>query len=690
MGGVLENVSSLAVWSALTSWILLGTFMAVQAVVDATRRRRYAVFAAVVLFRAALDFLHPTLSTPAYELLRLGWMGGLTGASLFLLGHPSPSALGIAGGVTGLGIATYSFIHPSVATSVAFPLGFGAIAAAFAARYRERRTFAPAVLCAYYGAMAFGCATYYWTMRDGIDTAMVLGYAHMAALNILAVLFGWSHLPRDLSGRVPVRVSRAIFLAHFLAVLLAEAVLAAFLTVSFHWPPVQYLIALTLMGGATMLLFFHHRHQLAIHTEDVHGLLENRTASLKAAREELALLNRQQSELLEQQARDLEAKSEVIQRQRRLELAAQTAGGYAHDLQNLLAPIFQEIADLHLALERQGAARHSVERVRARLERVLALNSQMLALARRGRMDFHPLSLADLAREVVNLAQTPDVRVQSGTPVWAEGSWSQLSRALGNLIVNALEAQPRRDDTVLIRVESHDIRETRGCHLGFLTPGRWAALSVEDRGPGIPAEIRDRIFEPFFSSKDGRDRSGSGLGLAIVAAVVGDHRGVIDVESGSEGTRMTIYLPEVAVPAGRSGAPPAAQGETILLLDDDPGIRECYGSLLERAGYHVLFGENGRAVKDWLPTVHVDGIILDLQMPGMNGTEACFAALQAQPDIRVVVHSAYGTAAEEEQLRRLGVAAILAKPAGPDEFLRALREALDSRRHPVPDRTLPA
>ena len=653
MEGVLQNVIGLAIWGSLAATAVLGCFLAVQAFFDPLRRRRFAAFAAVMGYLVALDFLRifGFLQPGPYELARVVWAGAHVGAVLWLFGHPPRRAGAAALGLTTLGLIVFSR-YPHVATTVVIPIGYAIIAWAHGREYGRTRGYASALLAACSTAVALMCALYYSLMATGDPLAMGLGYLHYAVVSIVAVLLGWVHLPRELRGQAPVRMAlthaRGLFL---LVVVLELAVQAALFFGRRH--PWMTIVAQIAQLAVTLAYYFRHRHLLVIHADNVGQLL-------KDARAELARQNEILAERLAEQERELRDKGEVIDRQRRLELAAQTAGQVAHDIQNLISPA--------LASEDLGE-------IRKRVNDILELNTHLLALSRRGRAESVPVPLADLVRDVAARFPGQPLAVEAAGAPWTRGSWSQLARAVSNLVTNAFESGHAGPAPILLRAGIADIERNRRCHLGFLAPGRYAVVEVADRGRGIPAADLDRVFEPFFSSKTGPRGSGSGLGLSIVAAVVDDHKGVVDLETGPGGTRFRLYLPAV-----EPAADDLSCSATVLVVDDDGATLRDYGDFLPRHGWNLLSAPSGMDALRILQAQEVDVLLLDLRMPGLDGLETFLGALHTRPGVGAVEHSGHVTEEQGRKLRALGVAAILTKPAGRTSILRALRDAVDAKR----------
>ncbi len=681
MDEILKNLSGLAPWGSLAASVVLGCFLAVQAVVDRPRRARYAAFAASFGFLAVLDFTFSSghLPFPAWEKGRVLWCGAYAGTVLWLFGHSTALAGGVALALPAAGLGVFYGVGPVYATTSVIPVGFGIAAVAHALEYRRGRGYASAILCAYSTKIAMMCALFLTVMRVPDPLTGGLGFLNYAVASIVAVLLGWVHLPRELRGQAPVRMEPRRARVLFLLIVGLEVAVQVGLFYGRRPFPYLFIAAQAAQLLVTLTYYFRHRHQLVIHAENVGQLLEERTVELRDAQAKLARQNEILAERLAEQERDLRAKGEVIDRQRRLELAAQTAGQVAHDIQNLVSPVLSRLGDLDGAASLDDV-RDVAQIMRRQVNQVLELNTQLLALSRRGRAELLPVSLADIARDVADRFPGAGLAVETSGAGWVRGSWAQLARAVSNLVTNALESAPGRPVPVTVRTGLVELRESRRCHLGFLPPGRHAFVEVHDRGPGIPAAHLEKIFEPFFSSKGGRQRSGSGLGLTIVTAVVDDHKGVLDLETGPGGTRFTLYLPPIEAPDDASDPARLSCSATVLVVDDDSEIRRELGELLPKHGWTVISAPDGAEALRVLQAQDVDVVLLDLQMPRMGGAEAFFGGMHLRPGLRAVVHSSHIPEEQRLRLQALGVSALLLKPAGPPALLRALKEAVEEKR----------
>jgi signal transduction histidine kinase/ActR/RegA family two-component response regulator len=681
MSDSLRSVLGFGVWGSISAAVVLGAYLVVQAVTDPLRRRRFALFALAMGYLVLVDFVHSArnFEPPVYEWLRLWWMAAYAGSVLFLLDVSARTAAASALFVLALGFGSYYGIHPLMATTITFPVAYLLVSAAHARCYLQSRGYSSAMLAAYSAAVALACASYFKIVSVGNPRALIFGYGQYAEASIMVVLFGWVHLPRELRGRSPVRTPLPLAAALFGSVVGAQAVVVYSL---FHLPegvPALFLGAIAFQIAATLVVYFHRRHQLVIHADNVGQLLEERTAALRSAQQELARRNEMQAQQLTEQEKDLRIKTDVIERQRRLELAAQTAGQAAHDIQNAISPVLARLDELEHSPS-GPQVQDSVQRMRQQVRRLLDLNGHMLALSRRGRGEFHPVRLGELISEAKDSFPGQAVRVEKVEDVWIEGSWSQLFRAVLNLIANGLEAKSGAPSSVTVRCGATQIQEARRCHLGFLKPGRFCWIQVEDDGQGIPPEIVDKVFEPFFSSKNGRQKSGSGLGLTIVSAVVDDHRGVLDLETRPGRTCFTLYFPAVNAPNALVDEASLSGTATVLVIDDDTAVRDSTTALLEGAGYSVLAAESGPQALRMLQAHEIDVALLDLNLPGMTGLETFLGALHLRPDLRVIAHSSYRTPEDAGKLETAGVTEFLQKPAGRLQILQAVHRVLKDRK----------
>jgi PAS domain S-box-containing protein len=374
---------------------------------------------------------------------------------------------------------------------------------------------------------------------------------------------------------------------------------------------------------------------------------------------------------LEQERRTMELR---LQEAQRLESLGVLAGGIAHDFNNILMAIMGH-ADLALdELPPLAPARENLAEITAASKRAAELCGQMLAYAGKGRTEPRPLSLRELVEETLHMLRTGvskkcmlSVNLEKDLPS-VYGDPYQLRQVLINLVTNASEAIGDRGGTITIAAGTVDCTEAyfSQCYAaGTRTPGTYAFLEVTDTGCGIDPRDIQRIFEPFFTTKF----AGRGLGLPVVLGIVRAHNGALRVRSEQgKGSTFTVILP-VARGSEDTTRPDNGttkwQGEgTILLVDDEEGVRTVCAKLLRRLGLRVLTASDGRqAVEVYRrQQAGIAAVLMDLTMPRMNGEEARWELRKINPDVRVILASGYSENEIASRFAGKGLAGHLQKP----------------------------
>jgi two-component system, cell cycle sensor histidine kinase and response regulator CckA len=370
----------------------------------------------------------------------------------------------------------------------------------------------------------------------------------------------------------------------------------------------------------------------------------------------------------------------------RLEGLGLMAGGIAHDFNNLLVGVLTN-AELALReLDDSSRARGYVERVKTAAERMAGFARQMLAYSGRDHVQIAPIDLAALTRESLALlaSNVPshiflDCSLPTTLPP-VQGDATQLSQVIVNLIMNAAEAiadKPgvisvsiRREQLDNDRVSSLAVRSVRGA-------SECLCLEVSDNGPGMDRETRNRIFDPFFSTKG---QPGRGLGLASVIGIVRTHQGALQVDSElGQGTRMRVWIPLSSERERSSSAPAPApvamqadiRGYSVLVVDDEPLVRDTTGSVLRTHGCQVYFAADGvEAVTIADKLGHFDLVLLDMNMPGTPLRETFEALRVALPRSKVLLTSGYNDPNVLQELLQQPGTAFIQKPYVIDELLQ--------------------
>ncbi len=378
---------------------------------------------------------------------------------------------------------------------------------------------------------------------------------------------------------------------------------------------------------------------------------------------------------------------EKLRQAQRLEAVGRLAGGIAHDFNNLLTVI---LGNLDLILE-HGAApeltRSLLEDVRAAGQRAAVLTRQLLSFSRREataprRVDVNAVvaDMGAMLRRVIaeHITLATDLRPGVGPVLVDQG---QLEQVVLNLVVNARDAMPK-GGTLTLRTAEADVPAGELPADAEGPPGRYVVLTVADTGVGMDEATQARIFEPFFTTKE--VGKGTGLGLATVYGNVKQARGWVAVDSRpGEGATFRVFLPRAAGAA--EAAKPAAAGprptgsETVLLVEDEPALRDMAKRVLEGAGYMVLACPDGRAGMEASRRYSgpIDLLITDLVMPVVNGRQLAAALKQERSGLRVLFVSGY----TESIVANLGGLEmgeeLLDKPFVPDDLTRKVREMLD-------------
>jgi NO-binding membrane sensor protein with MHYT domain/nitrogen-specific signal transduction histidine kinase len=380
---------------------------------------------------------------------------------------------------------------------------------------------------------------------------------------------------------------------------------------------------------------------------------------------------------------------EQFRQAQKMEAIGQLAGGIAHDFNNLLTVVKGNTELALQAMADTSAHRQGLLESLAATESAASLTRQLLAFSRRQLLQPRPLSLNDVVSELEPMLQRligEDVIITTrfdATPVVALADRGQLEQILMNLAVNARDAMPSGGT---LRIETRDAAPPLPTVASRpIPPEPFVMLSISDTGVGIDPAIQARLFEPFFTTK-GPSR-GTGLGLSTVYGIVTQSGGHIFVDSEpGKGSTFTIYLRRAVLPPGEAIRARASEGahappgsETILLAEDEDGVRTLVRRVLERRGYEVIEASGGAEALD-LAERHggrIDLLLTDVVMPGMGGRELSARLLEQRPDTRVLFMSGY----TDDQTLRRGLfdpeVAFLAKPFSSQDLAAAVRAVLD-------------
>jgi signal transduction histidine kinase len=424
---------------------------------------------------------------------------------------------------------------------------------------------------------------------------------------------------------------------------------------------------------------------LAVTARDARTFSEDDRHFLEGAGRVLAESARRERATEHQEA--LEAQ---VRHAQKMESIGVLAGGIAHDFNNLLMAILGH-ASLGLAEAPEGSAgRDHLVQIEATAQRAADLTNQLLAYAGKGKFVIEPVNLSGLVEEMGHLLHTAISRktILRYDLAWnlpaVEGDPTQLRQVVMNLITNASEALcgEAGEITLTTGVMQADERLLReNCLENSLQAGSCVFLEVADTGCGMEEETRQKIFDPFFSTKF----TGRGLGLASVLGVVRGHHGAISVTSAPKaGTRFRILFPPQREPAPGArprepkGEPQWKGSGTILLVDDEDLVRSVARLMLQRLGFDVITANDGREGVDVFSSRQDDiaAVVLDMTMPNMDGNEALAEMRKIKPAVRVLLTSGFTAEDVASDLTRNGSTSFLQKPFNSTKLAEKLKALL--------------
>jgi two-component system cell cycle sensor histidine kinase/response regulator CckA len=376
---------------------------------------------------------------------------------------------------------------------------------------------------------------------------------------------------------------------------------------------------------------------------------------------------------------------EQLRQAQKMEAIGILAGGVAHDFNNILSTIVGYGSLLQRKLENDEQMNGYIERILGASERAANLTSSLLAFSRKQEIELLAIDLNDviygfhkiLARLI---GEDIDFKLNlASRSLVVDADVRQIEQVLMNLANNSRDAMPRGGRlTISTAALSLDPAP------GDLPPGSYAAVAVADSGLGMEKEVQAHIFEPFFTTKE--VGKGTGLGLAIVYGIVKNHGGVVAVDSTpGRGTTFTLYLPLKAQSIKKEERRKADQipggSETILLIEDDPAVRQVTRSVLEEFGYSVLEAADGIAAQDIFrkERERIGLVLCDLIMPKLNGRETVAEIRKMKKGVRAIFMSGYTAGIIADKGIADSRMHLLLKPLNPGEMLSKIRAVLDGR-----------
>lgn len=387
---------------------------------------------------------------------------------------------------------------------------------------------------------------------------------------------------------------------------------------------------------------------------------------------------------------------EQLRRQEQLAAIGQLAAGIAHDFRNLLSTV---ILYAQLSMRERDLPPSVAQKLQTIVDesyKATDLVQQILDFSSRAMIKTEPINLTALTADVLNVLSrtlpetihlTLDVAGTAAGAYIAKVDPGRIQQALTNLALNARDAMPEGGALrfALSRMEKRPGKIPESDQAST----EWLCLAVSDTGSGMTEEVQKHLFEPFFTTKE--VGKGTGLGLAQVYGIVRQHDGYIDVTSApGEGTTFTLCFPayqeQIAPRESEAQAPiPVGQGETILLVEDEPRLRNAERAMLEALGYRVVTAKNGRDALVQCQTAgrleehcpRIDLVITDLVMPELGGEELLRELQKVRPTLPVLAVTGYALQKKDlDQMKEIGFVDVLAKPFDMEQLARVVKRVI--------------
>ncbi len=382
---------------------------------------------------------------------------------------------------------------------------------------------------------------------------------------------------------------------------------------------------------------------------------------------------------------------EQLKQAQKMESIGNLAGGIAHDFNNLLYPIIGFAEMLIEDLPPDSPEHESVQEIFKAGKRGGELVKQILAFSRQSDHRLRPVRVQNILKEVLKLARSSipsdieihqDIQQDCGS-VMAEAT--QLHQIGMNLITNAYHAVENVSGIISVQLKETvvDAGELKGSPL---KPGQYAMLSVSDNGSGIPQNVMNNIFEPYFTTKE--KGKGTGLGLAVVYGIVKEHKGDVKVSSfEGKGTTFNVYLPlmkkSFEAVANNQVSDLQTGTENLLLVDDEESVVRLEKQMLERLGYNVVAQLNSIDALEIfkINPDEYDLVVTDMTMPNMTGDQLAKKILEVRSDMPIIICTGFSERINKDQAEAIGVKGFLMKPVVKSEMAQMVRKVLDEEKN---------
>ncbi|MFH1983147.1 MAG: cache domain-containing protein [Pseudomonadota bacterium] len=380
--------------------------------------------------------------------------------------------------------------------------------------------------------------------------------------------------------------------------------------------------------------------------------------------------------------------SMLLQAQK-MEAIGTLAGGIAHDFNNILSPIMAYSEMGMLDFPPDDPIHHSFQHIYHAAERARDLVKQILTFARTKKENRIPLRASLVVNEALKFLRSTipsTIKIQYDCAADQDtvlADLTQMNQIVMNLCTNATQAMRDKAGALEVTLCNEAVGHGETTPMDGLNPGQYLRLTVRDSGSGIPADIIDKIFDPYFTTKGPGE--GTGLGLAVVHGIVKSYGGNITVEStAGEGTTFHILLPVIEADVTTDRAPEVRMpggSERILFVDDEKTTIDSLQSVLERLGYHVTARTSSLEAFDTFRRGPdgFDLVITDMTMPEMTGKALAEALIAIRPDIPIILCTGFSDQIDEKRAQEIGIRAFVMKPVAIHDLAQLIRKTLDDR-----------
>jgi PAS domain S-box-containing protein len=375
-----------------------------------------------------------------------------------------------------------------------------------------------------------------------------------------------------------------------------------------------------------------------------------------------------------------------LQQAQKMEAIGTLAGGIAHDFNNILSVIIGYTELILMNGNVDGEVRKNLKEIFNASKHARDMVKQILAFSRQNKQERKPIQLAHIVKEAIKMlrASLPATisiqqHIEKDTGV-IEADPTQIHQVLMNLCTNAAHAINEKDGVLEIRLENVELDPKAAAGIPDLKAGSYLRLTVADSGEGIPPELQQQIFNPYFTTKE--KGKGTGLGLAVVQGIVKSYNGAVTVESeANNGAAFHVYLPTIKrrLTAEDDMAKPLPMGsERILMVDDEQPLVEIGKQMLERLGYSVATRTSSIEALELFKTDphRFDLVITDIVMPNMNGDKLAQKMMVIRADIPVILCTGYSEKLSRQEAAEMGIRSFLMKPLVMRDLADTVRQAL--------------